>query len=174
MAKSLINTNEMLRLRAAGATLEEIGEKAGISAVAVMKRIGKADRIPRDAESLKAEIIKSLDPSEMSVAQKATVLKTLTKSRKRTARRDDLSVQCRRFLDDVVGHSFTPGAPPITEDQAKRFFMSLTDGTYKPPDMSPYRIQCWSCLRDEGGMDWLCSYCREKDYWFYRLPEVPS
>lgn len=138
---SKLTTDEMMAMRSAGKGAREIAEAAGISHTAVLKRLKRADKAAAGSQTdevLRGKIIEALDPGKLSDAQKLSALRTLSKSRKRTV--GSVDAELKKFLDGVVGRSFTEGAPQITEDEAKRFFMSIHNGTWTPPDLSAYRI----------------------------------
>jgi len=130
----------MLGMRAAGKSAREIAEAAGISHTAVLKRLKRADREaagPQTAESLKQAIIADIDPEKLTVTQKLSALRTLSKSRKRGVR-GDLDAECERYVATVAGRTFTKGASPITEEAARRFFAVVNPAFRRRAD--PYGL----------------------------------
>ena len=52
----------------------------------------------------------------------------------------NLDVECEKYVAAVAGKTFTQGAPPITEEAARKFFMEVMTSIWEAPDLSKYRL----------------------------------
>jgi len=137
-----LTENELLSLRGSGKSARELAELDGCTHSSILRRLKWLDKAaagPQTADSLKQAIIAVLDLEKLSTAQKLSAPRTLSKSRRRGVK-GDLDVECEKYLAAVAGKSFTEGAPPITEEAARKFFMEVMTGTWEAPDLSKYRL----------------------------------
>jgi len=137
-----LSDRELLSLRESGMSAREIAARDGTTHSSILRRLKRLDKAaagPQTADSLKKVIISDLDLEKLSTAQKLSVLRTLSKNRRRGVK-GDLDVECEKYVAAVAGKTFTRGASPITEEAARKFFMEVMTGTWVLPDLSRYRL----------------------------------